>query len=84
MRSKSTRNQAFVSSASACQYVAGFPSLANRAPCPGASLLARVGLFRPKARSGPDAGCSVKRTYGRGLTGAVLPAMNSGSPSEVI
>src|SRR5665213_1640467 len=84
MRSKSTSNHASVAAASACQNVAAFPSLAKLPLWPGASLLARVGLFKPKVRSGAPAAVLLNRTYGRGFTDGVLPATNFGSPREVI
>src|ERR1700729_3036347 len=84
MRSKSTRNHAFVSPVAACQNVIGLPSFARRPLWPGASLLALVGFCNPKVTIEPFTLALVKRTYGRGFTDGVFPEINFGPSNEVI
>jgi len=62
----------------------GIPVVGETPLWPGASLLARVGLFRPKVRAEPVVGVPVKRTYGRGFTAGVFSRDEFCSPREVI
>ena len=61
-RSKSTCHQFPSSVLAACQKEFGLPSLAKRGERPGASLLVRVGLSRPKLVAAALASSPVKLT----------------------